>query len=197
MTIASEDDELISEWCELLQDVCKGKRVREVHSGWVEKKNAMSERWKSVFLLLLSTHELLVMQSEQAAQPKHVLQLADLAAVRSIDKYADDGYDHAFELVMGGEEPYTVEYCVDDAELREQWVLGRRDARADTRSAGRCARHHSDAESAGPPRRGPRDCSTKAVKLRKKEASTICAPIASPSSEGMTTRIVRKGSSSP
>ena len=146
--IASEDDELISEWCELLQDVCKGKRVREVHSGWVEKKNTMSERWKSVFLLLLSTHELLVMQSEQAAQPKHVLQLADLTAVRSIDKYADDGYDHAFELVMGGEEPYTVEYCVDDAELREQWIHQLRAYAKD--KGGRVSKHEAEPSGDGP-----------------------------------------------
>ena len=149
VTIASEDDELICEWCELLQDVCKGKRVREVHSGWVEKKNAMSERWKSVFLLLLSTHELLVMQSEQAAQPKHVLQLVDLAAVRSIDRYADDGYDHAFELVMGGEEPYTVEYCVDDAELREEWIRQLRAYASD--KGGRISQHEVEPSGDGPP----------------------------------------------
>ena len=148
VTLASEDDALLEEWRQLLHDVGKGKRVREVHRGWVEKKNEMSDRWQHRYLVLLSTHELLVLQKENATQPKHIVDLATLVDVRASDEYEEDGYDFAFVIEtakgkgarVGGSagsvgsvgssddgadkvvETTTLHLCVDDEEQRNQWI---------------------------------------------------------------------------
>ena len=149
VTLASEDDALLEEWRQLLHDVGKGKRVREVHRGWVEKKNEMSDRWQHRYLVLLSTHELLVLQKENATQPKHIVDLATLVDVRASDEYEEDGYDFAFIIEtakgkgarVGGStgsvgsvgrsddgadkvvvETTTLCVCVDDEEQRTQWI---------------------------------------------------------------------------
>ena len=65
---------LSHEWRRLLHDVGRGTRVTEVCGGWVEKQTG-SGRWKPFYLLLLTTHELVLLQNERATQPKHILDL--------------------------------------------------------------------------------------------------------------------------
>ena len=54
-----------------------------------------------MYLLLLSTRELIVMQSEHALQPKQIVDIGNMSDAYAVDDYAEDGYDFAFVVETG------------------------------------------------------------------------------------------------
>jgi len=120
--LASEDETRLEEWHWLLQDVGKGTRVSEIQAGWVEKKNSSSDRWSSRFLVLLSTHELLILPREVGAQPKDVINLANLRKVEKVSEFEEDGYDYAFAIEENTADGDRHVFCVDVEEPRDAWI---------------------------------------------------------------------------